>query len=118
MSILWTLGTTASLINKNNNKGSKMINFEQHKNIVEQFVEQHYPLAYSLMIDSYADPAAYYSNYQMLLEAMNTLPEHPEYFLEWLLEDDAALYINLMELVVITRTIDNVFEQVSSGGME
>lgn len=114
MSILWTLGTTASLINKNNNKGSKMINFEQHKNIVEQFVEQHYPLAHSLMIDSYTDPAAYYSNYQMLLEAMNTLPEHPEYFLEWLLEADAALYINLMELVVITRTIHNVFEQVGN----
>lgn len=118
MSILWTLGTTASLINKNNNKGSKMINFEQHKNIVEQFVEQHYPLAHSLMIDSYADPAAYYSNYQMLLEAMNKLPEHPDFFLEWLLEADAALYINLMELIVITRTIHNVFEQVSSGGME
>ncbi|EIV5806629.1 hypothetical protein L9F74_003731 [Klebsiella aerogenes] len=95
-----------------------MINFEQHKNIVEQFVEQHYPLAHSLMVDSYADPAAYYSNYQMLLEAMNTLPEHPEFFLEWLLEDDAASYINLMELVVITRAIDNVFAQVSSGGME
>lgn len=118
MSILWTLGTTASLINKNNNKGSKMINFEQHKNIVEQFVEQHYPLAHSLMIDSYADPAAYYSNYQMLLEAMNKLPEHPDFFLEWLLEADAALYINLMKLIVITRTIHNVFEQVSSGGME
>ncbi|HHI3481898.1 TPA: hypothetical protein ACP48M_001368 [Klebsiella quasipneumoniae] len=95
-----------------------MIDFEQHKNIVEEFVEQHYPLAHSLMIDSYIDPAAYYSNYQMLLEAMNTLPEHPEFFLEWLLEDDAALYINLMELVVITRAIDNVFAQVSSGGVE
>ncbi|MGG7852990.1 hypothetical protein PGN78_10030 [Klebsiella aerogenes] len=91
-----------------------MINFEQHKNIVEQFVEQHYPLAHSLMADTYADPAAYYSNYQMLLGAMNTLPEHPEYFLEWLLEYDAALYINLMELVVITRTIDNVFDQVGN----
>ncbi|MDK1847113.1 MULTISPECIES: hypothetical protein [unclassified Klebsiella] len=91
-----------------------MINFEQHKNIVEQFVEQHYQLAHSLMIDSYADPAAYYSNYQMLLGAMNTLPEHPDFFLEWLLEADAALYINLMELIVITRTIHNVFEQVSS----
>ncbi|MGQ4835149.1 hypothetical protein [Klebsiella pneumoniae] len=90
-----------------------MIDFEQHKNIVEDFVEQYYPLAHSLMIDSYIDPAAYYSNYQMLLEAMNKLPEHPEYFLEWLLEDDPAIYINLMELVVITRTIDNVFEQVS-----
>lgn len=90
-----------------------MINFEQHKNIVEDFVEQYYPLAHSLMLDSYIDPEAYYSNYQMLLEAMNTLPEHPEFFLEWLLEDDAALYINLMELVVITRTIHNVFEQVS-----
>ncbi|STU60535.1 Uncharacterised protein [Klebsiella pneumoniae subsp. ozaenae] len=52
-----------------------MIDFEQQKNIVEQFVEQHYPLAHSLMLDSYIDPEAYYSNYQMLLEAMNTLPE-------------------------------------------
>ncbi len=95
-----------------------MIDFEQHKNIIEEFVEQHYPLAHSLMMDSYKDADVYYSNYQMLLEAMNKLPEHPEYFLEWLLEDDAALYINLMELIVITRTIDNVFEQVSSGGME
>lgn len=91
-----------------------MIDFEQHKNIVEQFVEQHYPLAHSLMNDSYIDPEAYYSNYQFLLEAMNKLPEHPDFFLEWLLEDDAALYINLMELIVITRTIHNVFEQVSS----
>ncbi|HBW9889380.1 TPA: hypothetical protein MFX52_21885 [Klebsiella pneumoniae] len=90
-----------------------MIDFEQHKNIVEQFVEQHYPLAHSLMNDSYIDPEAYYSNYQMLLEAMNTLPEHPDYFLEWLVEYDAALYINLMELIVIARTINNVFEQVS-----
>lgn len=90
-----------------------MINFEQHKNIVEEFIEQHYTLAHSLMADTYADPAAYYSNYQILLAAMNNLPEHPEYFLEWLLEDDAALYINLMELIVITRTIHNVFEQVS-----
>ncbi|MCB8475142.1 hypothetical protein KGG49_09625 [Klebsiella aerogenes] len=90
-----------------------MINFEQHKNIVEQFVEQHYPLAHSLMIDSYKDAGVYYSNYQMLLEAMNKLPEHPEYFLEWLLEVDAALYMNLMELIVIARTINNVFEQVS-----
>lgn len=90
-----------------------MIDFEQQKNIVEQFVEQHYPLAHSLMIDSYIDPAAYYSNYQILLEAMNKLPEHPEYFLEWLLEEDSALYINLMELIVIIRTIHNVFEQVS-----
>ncbi|HBR6870257.1 hypothetical protein PJX90_10100 [Klebsiella aerogenes] len=95
-----------------------MINFEQHKNIVEDFVEQYYPLAHSLMVDSYIDPEAYYSNYQMLLGAMNKFPEHPEFFLEWLLEDDAALYINLMELVVITRAIDNVFSQVSSGGME
>ncbi|MGR7621046.1 hypothetical protein ACU6XN_10010 [Klebsiella aerogenes] len=95
-----------------------MIDFELHKNIIEEFVEQHYPLAHSLMLDSYIDPAAYYSNYQMLLEAMNKLPEHPEYFLEWLLEADAALYINLMELVVITRTVHNVFAQVSSGGME
>lgn len=95
-----------------------MVDFEQHKNIVEDFVEQHYPLAHSLMMDSYKDAEVYYSNYQMLLEAMNKLPEHPEYFLEWLLEADAALYINLMELVVITRTIDNVFEQVSSGRME
>ncbi len=90
-----------------------MINFEQHKNIVEDFVEQYYPLAHSLMVDSYIDPEAYYSNYQILLEAMNKFPEHPEYFLEWLLEDDAALYINLMELIVITRTVHNVFEQVS-----
>ncbi|MGR7273076.1 hypothetical protein ACU605_05875 [Klebsiella aerogenes] len=66
------------------------------------------------MVDSYIDPEAYYSNYQMLLEAMNTLPDHPEYFLEWLVEDDPALYINLMELVVITRTIDNVFDQVGN----
>lgn len=95
-----------------------MIDFEQHKNIVEQFVEQHYPLAHSLINDSYIDPEAYYSNYQMLLEAMNNLPEHPDYFLEWLLEDDPAIYMNLMELIVITRTIHNVFEQVSSGGME
>ncbi|GKK03187.1 hypothetical protein NUBL21985_44410 [Klebsiella pneumoniae] len=95
-----------------------MIDFEQHKNIVEQFVEQHYPLAHSLMMDSYKDADVYYSNYQMLLEAMSKLPEHPEFFLEWLLEDDAALYINLIELVVITRTIDNVFAQVSSGGVE
>ncbi len=95
-----------------------MIDFEKHKNIVEDFVEQHYPLAHSLMVDSYIDPEAYYSNYQMLLEAMNNLPEHPDYFLEWLVEYDAALYINLMELVVITRTIDNVFAQVSSGGVE
>lgn len=50
----------------------------------------------------------------MLLEAMNNLPEHPDYFLEWLVEYDAALYINLMELIVITRAINNVFEQVSS----
>ncbi|SWW93086.1 hypothetical protein [Klebsiella pneumoniae] len=91
-----------------------MIDFEQHKNIVEQFVEQHYPLAHSLMNDSYIDPKAYYSNYQMLLEVMNNLPEHPDYFLEWLVEDDAALYINLMESVVITRTIHNVFEQVTA----
>ncbi|HBW9836912.1 hypothetical protein Q7607_23090 [Klebsiella pneumoniae] len=91
-----------------------MIDFEQHKNIVEEFIEQHYPLAHSLMMDSYKDADVYYSNYQMLLEAMNKLPEHPDFFLEWLLEADAALYINLMELVVITRTIDNVFEQVSS----
>ena len=91
-----------------------MIDFEQHKNIIEEFVEQYYPLAHSLMIDSYIDPAAYYSNYQFLLESMNNLPEHPDYFLEWLVEYDAALYINLMELVVITRTIDNVFAQVSS----
>lgn len=90
-----------------------MIDFELHKNIIEEFVEQHYPLAHSLMLDSYIDPTAYYSNYQMLLEAMNKLPEHPEYFLEWLLEADAAFYINLMELVVINRTIHNVFEQVS-----
>lgn len=90
-----------------------MIDFEQHKNIIEEFIEQYYPLAHGLMNDSYIDPEAYYSNYQMLLEAMNKLPEHPEYFLEWLLEVDAALYINLMELVVITRTIHNVFEQVS-----
>ncbi|HBR2094376.1 hypothetical protein NL374_16585 [Klebsiella pneumoniae] len=91
-----------------------MIDFEQHKNIVEEFIEQHYPLAHSLMNDSYIDPEAYYSNYQMLLEAMNNLPEHPDYFLEWLLEDDPAIYINLMELVVITRTIDNVFAQVTA----
>lgn len=90
-----------------------MIDFEQHKNIVEDFVEQHYPLAHSLMMDSYKDADVYYSNYQMLLEAMNKLPEHPDFFLEWLLEADAALYINLMELIVITRTINNVFEQVS-----
>lgn len=90
-----------------------MINFEQHRNIVEEFVEQHYPLAHSLMIDTYADPAAYYSNYQILLEAIYSLPEHPECFLEWLLEEATALYINMMELVVITRTIHNVFEQVS-----
>jgi hypothetical protein len=109
----------ASLINNNkNNRKVKMINFEQHKNIVEYFVEQHYPLAHSLMMDSYKDADVYYSNYQMLLEAMNKLPVHPEFFLEWLLEDDAALYINLIELVVITRTIDNVFAQVSSGGVE
>ncbi|MEA4656475.1 hypothetical protein VBQ74_26105 [Klebsiella pneumoniae] len=95
-----------------------MIDFEQHKNIVENFVEQHYTLAHSLMVDSYIDPEAYYSNYQMLLEAMNKLPEHPEYFLEWLLEADAALYMNLMELIVIVRTINNVFAQVSSGGVE
>ncbi|EPY6937816.1 hypothetical protein ACXEGY_003919 [Klebsiella pneumoniae] len=93
-----------------------MIDFEQHKNIVEEFIEQYYPLAHSLMLDSYKDAEVYYSNYQMLLEAMNKLPEHPEFFLEWLLEADAALYINLMELIVITRTIDNVFAQVSSGG--
>ncbi|CTQ13923.1 hypothetical protein BN1200_490025 [Klebsiella variicola] len=91
-----------------------MIDFEQHKNIVEKFIEQHYPMAHSLMIDNYIDPAAYYSNYQILLGAMNKLPEHPEYFLEWLLEDDAALYTNLMELIVITRTIHNVFEQVTT----
>lgn len=90
-----------------------MIDFEQHKNIVEEFIEQHYPLAHSLMMDSYKDADVYYSNYQMLLEAMNKLPEHPDFFLEWLLEADAALYINLMELIVITRTINNVFEQVS-----
>ncbi len=57
-----------------------MIDFEQHKNIVENFVEQYHPLAHSLMIDTYTDPAAYFSNYKMLLEAMNKLPEHPEYF--------------------------------------
>ncbi|GEM_PF-1467206 len=91
-----------------------MINFEQHKNIVEDFVEQHYTLAHSFMVDSYIDPEAYYSNYQMLLGAMNKLPEHPEFFLEWLLEADAALYINLMELIVITRTINNVFDQVGN----
>ncbi|MER1413535.1 hypothetical protein KJR74_24975 [Klebsiella pneumoniae] len=91
-----------------------MIDFEQHKNIVEEFIEQHYPLAHSLMMDSYKDADVYYSNYQMLLEAMNKLPEHPDFFLEWLLEVDAVLYINLMELIVITRTINNVFEQVSS----
>ena len=90
-----------------------MVDFEQHKNIVEDFVAQYYPLAHSLMLDSYKDAEVYYSNYQILLAAMNNLLEHPEYFLEWLLEDDAALYINLMELVVITRTIDNVFAQVS-----
>ncbi|KFD02496.1 hypothetical protein [Raoultella planticola] len=91
-----------------------MIDFEQHKNIVEEFVEQHYPLAHSLMADSYKDAEIYYSNFQILMRAMNTLPEHPEYFLEWLLEADPALYINLMELVVITRTIDNVFDQVGN----
>ncbi|HDO7144259.1 hypothetical protein [Klebsiella pneumoniae] len=91
-----------------------MVDFEQHKNIVEQFVEQHYPLAHSLMVDSYKDADVYYSNYQMLLEAMNKLPEHPEYFLEWLLEDDPTIYINLMELIVIARTIHNVFEQVTA----
>ncbi|HBR1403928.1 TPA: hypothetical protein MAO62_005035 [Klebsiella pneumoniae] len=90
-----------------------MIDFEQHKNIIEEFVEQHYPLAHSLMIDSYIGPDTYYSNYQLLLEVMNKLPEHPDYFLEWLLEDDPALYMNLMELIVIVRTIQNVFEQVS-----
>ncbi|EPQ5270285.1 hypothetical protein L9E69_004346 [Klebsiella aerogenes] len=90
-----------------------MLDFEQHKNIIEEFVEQHYPLAHSLMMESYKDAEVYYSNYQMLLEAMNKLPEHPECFLEWLLEADAALYINLRELVVITRTIHNVFEQAS-----
>ncbi|EOU9592344.1 hypothetical protein [Klebsiella aerogenes] len=90
-----------------------MIDFEQHKNIVDDFVEQHYPLAHSLMMDAYADPDTYYSNYQLLLEVMNKLPEHPDYFLEWLIEDDPALYINLMELIVIVRTIHNVFEQVS-----
>ena len=114
MSILWMLGTRASPINNNNNKGRKMIDFEQHKNIIEEFVEQYYPLAHSLMIDSYKDAEVYYSNYQILLKAMNNLPEHPDYFLEWLVEYDAALYINLMELVVITRTIDNVFEQVTA----
>ncbi len=57
-----------------------MIDFEQHKNIIEEFVEQYYPLAHSLMVDSYIDPEAYYSNYQMLLEAINTLPEHPDSF--------------------------------------
>ena len=91
-----------------------MIDFEQHKNIVEEFIEQYYPLAHSLMLDSYKDAEVYYSNYQMLLEAMNKLPEHPELFLEWLLEADAALYINLMELIVITRTINNVFDQVGN----
>ncbi|HBC5490473.1 TPA: hypothetical protein KEU76_001496 [Klebsiella oxytoca] len=91
-----------------------MIDFEQHKNIVEDFVEQYYTLAHSLMNDSYKDAEVYYSNYQFLLEAMNKLPEHPEYFLEWLLEADAALYMNLMELIVITRTIHNVFEQVTA----
>ncbi|EMP5260722.1 hypothetical protein RE091_001243 [Klebsiella variicola] len=91
-----------------------MIDFEQHKNIVEEFIEQYYPLAHSLMLDSYKDAEVYYSNYQMLLEAMNKLPEHPEFFLEWLLEADAALYINLMELIVITRTINNVFDQVGN----
>ncbi|EOG8195693.1 TPA: hypothetical protein ACIIVN_003162 [Klebsiella pneumoniae] len=90
-----------------------MVDFEQHKNIVEDFVEQYYPLAHSLMLDSYKDAEVYYSNYQILLAAMNNLPEHPEYFLEWLVEADAALYINLIELVVIARTIHNVFEQVS-----
>ncbi|CDI26271.1 hypothetical protein [Klebsiella pneumoniae] len=95
-----------------------MIDFERQKNIVEDFVEQHYPLAHSLMVDSYKDAEVYYSNYQMLLGAMNKLPEHPDYFLEWLLEDDPVIYMNLMELIVITRTIHNVFEQVSSGGME
>lgn len=95
-----------------------MIDFELHKNIVEDFVEQHYPLAHSLMVDSYKDAEVYYSNYQMLLEAMNKLLEHPDYFLEWLLEDDPVIYMNLMELIVITRTIHNLFEQVSSGGME
>lgn len=43
MSILWMLGTRASPINNNNNKGRKMIDFEQHKNIIEEFVEQYYP---------------------------------------------------------------------------
>lgn len=95
-----------------------MVDFEQHKNIVEQFVEQHYPLAHSLMVDTYADPAAYYSNFQILMREMNKLPEHPEYFLEWLLEAEPALYINLIELIVIVRTIQNVFAQVSSGGVE
>lgn len=95
-----------------------MIDFERQKNIVEDFVERHYPLAHSLMVDSYKDAEVYYSNYQMLLGAMNKLPEHPDYFLEWLLEDDPVIYMNLMELIVITRTIHNVFEQVSSGGME
>ncbi len=91
-----------------------MIDFEQHKNIIEEFIEQYYPLAHSLMIGSYKDADVYYSNYQMLLEAMNKLPEHPEYFLEWLLEDDPTIYINLMELIVIARTIHNVFEQVTA----
>ncbi|KLE87691.1 hypothetical protein [Klebsiella aerogenes] len=91
-----------------------MIDFEQHKNILDDFVEQYHPLAHSLMIDSYKDPSAYYSNFQILMREMNELPEHPEYFLEWLIEDDPALYINMMELIVIVRTIQNVFEQVSS----
>ncbi|ENZ7913060.1 hypothetical protein ACG99R_003110 [Klebsiella aerogenes] len=90
-----------------------MIDFEQHKNIIEEFVEQYYPLAHSLMNDSYKDAEVYYSNYQILMREMNKLPDHPEYFLEWLLEDDPALYMNLMELIVIVRTIQNVFEQVS-----
>lgn len=70
-----------------------MIDFEQHKNIVEDFVEQYYPLAHSLMVDTYADPEAYYSNYQMLLEAMNKLPEHPDFF--W------SGYWKLMQLCIL-----------------
>lgn len=87
--------------------------FSIQKHIVEDFVEKHYQIAHSLMTQSYLDGEAFYQEFNALVLALSLLPEHPEYFLEWLLEDDAALYINLMEIIVVAKTISNTFEQVA-----
>ncbi len=87
--------------------------FSIQKHVVEDFVEKHYQTAHSLMTQSYLDGEVFYDEYNNLLLALSQLPEHPQYFHEWLLEDDAALSINLMEIIVIGKTISNTFKQVS-----